>query len=169
MHKSLEKTKFWQNVLERLVNVTVKLAKCNFPFRGSSEELSKDNKGSFLAIIQLLAKCDTVLDKLLQQPKAFRKYLSPLIQNEPISVLAEEVLRDIKSKLQSAPFFFAIILDTTQDVSKKDQLNEVFRYVKIDDHDDGTPSELKVVEAFTSFIEVEFYEEECYKLMMNSI
>ena len=76
------------------------------------------------------------------------------MQNELISVLAEEVLRDIKSELQSAPFF-AIILDTTQDVSKKDPLNEVFRYVKINCCDNGMPSELKVVEAFTSFIEVE--------------
>ena len=67
-----------------------------------------------------------------------------MIQNELISVLAQEVLRDIKTKLQSAPFL-AIILDTTQDVSKKYQLSGVFCYVKIDD---GTPSELKVVEVF---------------------
>ena len=60
----LEKTNFWQNVLERPVNVTLMLAKCNLPFCGSSEELSKDNKDNFLSIIQLLAKYDTVLDKL---------------------------------------------------------------------------------------------------------
>ena len=94
------------------------LTKCNIPFRGSSEELSKDNKGNFLSIIQLLAKHDTVLDKRLQPRKDSPKYLSSLIENELISVLAEEVLRDIKSELQSAPFF-AIILDTSQDVSKK--------------------------------------------------
>ena len=94
------------------------LAKCNLPFRGSSKELSKDNKGHFLSIIQLLAKYDTVLDKLLQLPKDSPKYLSPLIQNKLISVLAEEVIRDIKSKLQSASFF-AIILDTTQGIAKK--------------------------------------------------
>ena len=136
------------------MNVTLMLAKCYLPFRGSCEELSKNNKGKVFSIIQLLAKYDTVLDKLLQLSKGSPKYLSPLIQNEPISVLAEEVLRDIKSELQSAPFF-ATILDTTQNVSKKDQLSEVFRYVKIDYHDNGTPSELKVVEAFTSFIGVE--------------
>ena len=107
------------------------LEKCNLPFRGFREELSKDNKGNFLSIIQLLAKYDTVLDKLLQLTKSFPKYLSPLIQNELISVLAEEILRDIKNELQSA-LFFANILDTTQDVSKKDQLSEIFRYVKID-------------------------------------
>ena len=50
--------------------------------------------------------------------------------------------------------FLLTTLDTTHDVSKKDQLSKVFPYVKIDYHDDGTPSALKVVEAFTSFIEV---------------
>ena len=155
LHESLlEKTNFWQNVLERLVNVTFMVGKCNLSFRGSSEELRKDNKDNFLCIIQLLSKYDTVLYKLLQLPEGSPKYLSPLIQNELISVLAEEVLRDIKSELQSGPFF-AIILDTTQDVSKRDQLSEIFRYVKIGYHDDGMPSELKVVEVFISFIEVE--------------
>ena len=73
LHKSLlEKTNFWQNVLERLMNVTLMLAKCNLPFRGSSEELSKDNKGNFYSIIQLLAKYDTVLDKLLYYLKVLQ-------------------------------------------------------------------------------------------------
>ena len=140
--------------MERLVNVTFMVGKCNLSFRGSSEELRKDNKDNFLSIIQLLSKYDTVLYKLLQLPEGSPKYLSPLIQNELISVLAEEVLRNIKSELQSGPFF-AIILDTTQDVSKRDQLSEVFRYVKIGYHDDGMPSELKVVKVFISYIEVE--------------
>ena len=74
-----------------------------------------------LSIIQLLTKYDTVLDKLLQLPKGSSKYLSPLIQNELILVLAKEVFGDIKSELQSA-LFFAIILNTTQDISKKEQL-----------------------------------------------
>ena len=79
------------------------LANCNLHFRGSNKELLKVSKGNFLSIIQLLAKYDTVSDKLLQLPKGCPKYLSPLMQNELISVLAEEVLHDIKSELQSAP------------------------------------------------------------------
>ena len=71
-----------------------------------------------------------------------------MAKNELISVLPEEVLRDIKSELQSTPFF-ATQFDSTEGVSKKDQLRKVFRYVKIDYHDDETPSELKVLEAFT--------------------
>ena len=92
-----------------------------------------------------------------------------MIQIELISVPAEEVLRDIKSELQSAPFL-AIILDITQDISQKDQLYKIFRYVKIDYHDDGPPSELKVVEAFTSFIKVEDSSAiGLHKLITNSI
>ena len=87
------------------LNVTLMLTKCNLAFRGSSEGLSKDNKSNFLSIIQLLAKHDPVLDKLLQLLKGSPKYLRLLIQNELISVLAKEVLRDIKSELQSATFF----------------------------------------------------------------
>ena len=86
------------------MNVTLMLAKCNLPFRRSSEKLSKENKGNFLSIIQLLAKYDTVLDKLLQLPKGSPKYLNPLTRNELISVLAEEVLRDIKANYKALPF-----------------------------------------------------------------
>ena len=170
LHVSLlEKTNFWQKVLERLLNVTLMLAMCNSPFRGSTEELSNENKGNFFSIIQLIAKYDSVLDKLLQLLKGSPKYLSSSIQNELISLLAGQVLQDIKIELQSAPFF-AIILDTTQDVSKKDQLSEVFRYVKIAYHDDGTPRELQVIEAFTSFTEVEDLSAiGLHKLITNSI
>ena len=51
------------------MNVALMLAMCKLTFCGSSEELSKDNKGNFLSIVQLLAKYNIVLDKLLQLPK----------------------------------------------------------------------------------------------------
>ena len=111
--------------MERLINVTLMLANCNLPFRGFNKKLSKDNKGDFLSIIQLLATYDTVSDKLLQLHKGTPKYLNLLMQNKLILVLAEQVLRNIKRERQSA--FFAIILDTTQDLSKKDQFSEIFR------------------------------------------
>ena len=88
-------------------------------FRRSSEELSKDNKANFLSMIQLLAKYDTVLDKLVQLPKDSPKYLSPLIQNKLTSMLAEEVLRDTKRELQSAPFFLPLILILLKTSAKK--------------------------------------------------
>ena len=109
------------------------------------------------------------MDKLLQLPKGSPKYLSPFIQNERISVLAEQVLRGIKERTTKRSFF-ANILNTTQDASKKDQLSDVFCYVKIDYHDNETPSEPKVVEAFTSFIKVKDSSAiGLHKLITNSI
>ena len=58
------------------------------------------------------------------------KYLSPVIQNELIEVLANQLEHNIVSDITSAPLF-TIITDTTQDVSKIDHLNQVYRYVKI--------------------------------------
>ena len=53
---------------------------------------------------------------------------------------------------------------------KKTQLSEVFCYVKIDYLHDGRPSQLKVVEAFTSFIKVEDSSAiGLHKLITNSI
>ena len=119
----------------------------------------------FSILYSFLPKNDTVLDKLLQLPKGSPKYLSPLTQYQYQLKSSPR----LKSELQSA-LFFAIILDTTQDVSKKDQLSEVFRYVEINYHDDGTPSEMKVVQAFTSFIKVENSPAiGLHKLIMNSI
>ena len=148
--------------------VDVGKVQLTFFFFDVSKELLKDNKGNFLyhTTSHQIRHC---FRQTLKLSKGSPKYLSPLIQNELISVLAEEVLRDIKSELQSAPFF-AIILDTTQDISKKDRLREVFCYVKINYHDDGTPSELKVVEAFTSFIKVKDSSAiGLHKLIINSI
>ena len=67
-------------------------------------QTNNNNKSHFLSIIKVLAKYDTVLDKLLQLPKGSPKYLSPRIQNELKSVPAEEVLSDTKSEPQSDPF-----------------------------------------------------------------
>ena len=48
----------------------------------------------------------------------------------------------------------SLIMDTTQDASKIDQLSEVFCYVKIVNDGNGKSCELKICEAFTSFTAV---------------
>ena len=111
LHKPLlEKTNFWQKVLERLLNVTLMLTTCNPPFCGSSEKLSNDNKGNFLSIIQLLAKYNTVLDKLYYYLKVLPRYFCPSIQNGLMSSVIEEVFRDIKGELQSVLFLPLLLI-----------------------------------------------------------
>ena len=121
---------FWRQVLERIVNVTLMLATCNLSFRGHREHLGVPNSGNFLAIIQLLATYDPVLKELVNRPEGSVKYLSPDIQNELIYILAQRVQRDITAEINEAPFY-SVIMDTTQDLSKRDQLSQVYRYVTV--------------------------------------
>lgn len=57
---------FGRQVLERIVNVTLTLATCNLAFRGHREILGQPNSGNFLAIIELLARYDPVLQELVK-------------------------------------------------------------------------------------------------------
>jgi hypothetical protein len=89
-----------------------------------------------------LAKYDLVLEQLLEKPKGNITYLSPTIQNEIIALLAESIKSDIVVELTEAPFF-STIKDTTQDVSKTDQLSTVYRYVNIPKDKNGVSRDLK--------------------------
>ena len=108
---------FWRQVLSRLLDVT--LSTCNLAFRGHRE--NTDSKGNFLRIVELLGKYDPVLQELLRKPKGQIKYLSPKIQNELISVLVLKIEKALINEINTAPFY-SIIFDTTQDISKTDQM-----------------------------------------------
>nr|CAI5850748.1 unnamed protein product [Callosobruchus analis] len=117
---------FWRDVLHRIINVIITLVSCNLPLRGH---------------------------ELLLKPKGEINYLSPTIQNEIISLLGTTVRNSIISEIKKAPFL-TIILDTTQDLSKIDQLSVVFRYISVTENDDNVPKEIKICESFLGFIAV---------------
>ncbi|KAF3859829.1 hypothetical protein F7725_000084 [Dissostichus mawsoni] len=56
----------------------------------------------------------------------------------------------IITDIQNAEFY-SIIMDTTQDISKVDQLSQVFRYVTIANDENGNPTEVKINESFLGF------------------
>ena len=60
--------KFWNLVLERLIDITVMLAKNALAFRGSKEH-SGNYDGNFLSTVQLLAKYDPIMAQVLSTPK----------------------------------------------------------------------------------------------------
>ncbi|KAG8540294.1 hypothetical protein GDO81_019541 [Engystomops pustulosus] len=144
---------FWRQALQRIVNVTLTMAMANLPFRGHRENLGEINNGNFLSIIQLLADYDPVLHELIEMPQRSIKYLSPKIQNEIIQILAGQVQKEIVSDIQQAQFY-SIIMDTTQDISKVDQLSQVFRYVSVDRAENGRATSVKIHEVFLGFYAV---------------
>nr|CAI5834089.1 unnamed protein product [Callosobruchus analis] len=104
-----------------------------------------------LAILWQFHVC--YLKELLLKPKGEINYLSPTFQNEIISLLGTTVRNNITSEIKKAPFL-TIILDTTQDLSKIDQLSVVFRYISVTENDDDVPKEIKICESFLEFIAV---------------
>ena len=71
-----------------------------------------------------------------------------------IEILANRLKQQIIDEIAASPFV-SVIMDTTMDISPTDQLSKVFRYVTIDNNDDGTPVALKINETFLGFSEVE--------------
>ena len=147
---------FWRQVLSRLLDVTLTLSTCNLAFRGQREKADSNDpssRGNFLSIVELLGKYDPILQELLSKPKGQIKYLSPKIQNELISVLALKIENALIDEINAAPFY-SIIFDTTQDISKTDQMCELYRYCMIKKDDNGTPKALVIKESFLGFHEV---------------
>uniref|UniRef100_H3B0B3 DUF4371 domain-containing protein n=1 Tax=Latimeria chalumnae TaxID=7897 RepID=H3B0B3_LATCH len=122
---------FWRQVLEHLINVTLTLSMCNLAFRGHREVLGHANSGNFLSIVELLAKYDPVLKQLISMPSGSIRYLSHTIQDELIEILSKHIEGNIVEEIKAAPFF-SVIMNTTQDISKTDQLSQIFRYVTIE-------------------------------------
>ncbi|XP_025406286.1 zinc finger MYM-type protein 1-like [Sipha flava] len=156
LEQNIKKEKlFWRQVLERILNITLTLAMRSLPFRDHREKLGsgKGENGNFICFIELLAKYDPVLEKVINQGNNKVNYCSPKIQNELIQLISNKVEDELILNIKEAPFF-SIIIDTTQDISKVDQLSEIYRYCVIEKDEYGNPKYVCVKETFLAFHEV---------------
>lgn len=71
------------------------------------------------------------------------KYLSHQIQDEIIYILSQRVKADIINEIDKA-LFYSIIMDTTQDVSKIDQLSQVYCYVTVVKNDMDGATDIQI-------------------------
>jgi hypothetical protein len=101
-----------------LIKITLTLATNAQAFRGHREKIGEAYNGNFLSQVELLAEFDPVMKELLHRPSGKIHYLSPQIQNELIELLANNLETELLQDIKSAPFF-SIIMDTTQDISKR--------------------------------------------------
>ncbi|XP_065662971.1 zinc finger MYM-type protein 1-like [Hydra vulgaris] len=144
---------FWVQVLERIVNITLVLCKNSLAFRGHRESFDNEYNGKFLTQVQLLAKYDNVMKQVLSMLNGSIKYLSHQIQNEVILCLATHLKATLTADINSSPFY-SIIMDTTQDITKRDQLSQVFRYVKIIKNEQDEATSIEIKEVFLGFTEI---------------
>ncbi|XP_065654647.1 uncharacterized protein LOC136081273 [Hydra vulgaris] len=142
---------FWKMVLQRLFDIILTLAKSSLALRGYQEDLSQEGYyGNFLSFVELVARYDHFLRQVLDMPKGSTRYLSATIHNKMVESLGIELEIHLLEQIRATPFF-AIILDTTQDKSKVDQLSIVVRYAVKNRSENGQPIDIEIKEVFLGF------------------
>ena len=121
--------------MERLIDIVVFLAEKNLAFRESDEVLGSPHNGNFLGLFELLAKRDPVLMELkirMIKHTTKKHYLSNTIQNELINIVAKKVEKELMRQLTKAKYY-ALSLDCTPDISHKEQMTVILRFVQCDE------------------------------------
>jgi len=147
-----EEEKRWQQVLERIAAVILFLAERNLAFRGSKEYLNNPRNGNFLGFIELLANFDPVMQEHLRRisnNEIHDHYLGKNIQNEFIDILGKTVRKNIIDRIKLVKYF-SVILDCTPDISHKEQMTLIIRYVAQKDNN----SQYEINEQFIKFLQV---------------
>ncbi len=125
-----------REILFRLIDITVYLARQGLAFRGHDESSTSSNRGNFLELVHLLAEYDSVLRMHLectqitqsQKKKPQVTLLSNRTQNDLIRSLGTQVRNVILKEIKEAKIF-SILLDETTDVSHSEQVSFVVRFV----------------------------------------
>ncbi|XP_042465839.1 zinc finger MYM-type protein 1-like [Zingiber officinale] len=110
------------------LDVTRFLLKQGLPFRGHDESLNSSNKGNFLELIEWYTqRNDEVAKTMNENAPGNNQMKSPTVQKDLTQACAAEVtnviLNDIKDNI------FSLMVDECRDISVKEQMGVVLRYV----------------------------------------
>nr|KYP47883.1 Zinc finger MYM-type protein 1 [Cajanus cajan] len=96
-------------------------------FRGNDESMSSSNKGNFLELLDFLAKHNEVIHKVIKNARGNLKLIAPTIQKDIVRYAASETTKAILDDLGDN--LFAILIDESRDISVKEKMVVVLRYV----------------------------------------
>ena len=97
-------------------------------FRGHDESESSSSQGNFLELLKFLIEHnEDVKSVALNNAPQNLKLVAPEIQKDIVSVVASETINVIIKDLGDA--LFSILIDETRDISIKEQMAVVIRYV----------------------------------------
>ncbi|KAI5343730.1 hypothetical protein L3X38_011606 [Prunus dulcis] len=104
------------------------LLKQGLPFRGNDESDTSNNKGNYVELLQFLADHDEkVKAVVLENAPGNLKFIAPTIQKDLVNACATETIKKIIKDMDGA--FFSLLVDESRDISVKEQMAVVFRYV----------------------------------------
>ncbi|XP_065665697.1 zinc finger MYM-type protein 1-like [Hydra vulgaris] len=139
--------------LERLIRITLMLAKNSLAFSGHREGFTGDYNGNFFSQVELVAHYNDVMKQIISMPSGSITYLSPDIQNQLITILGIRLLEELTTKINTS-LFYSLMLEMTQDITKKDQLSIVIRHVHIDRSENEKATHFNIIETFLGFFEL---------------
>nr|XP_023887303.1 uncharacterized protein LOC111999415 [Quercus suber] len=96
-------------------------------FRGHDESQGSSDKGNFLELLQFLGDHNESINEVLQKVPKNCKLTYPDIQKDIVNALARETSKAIIKDLDNG--FLSILVDESRDISVKEQMALVFRYV----------------------------------------
>lgn len=136
----LKEESYWREVLYRLVETIKFLSTRGLAFRGDDQTLGSCHNGNYLGFLELLAKFDPLLsihiNKYANKGTGNVSYLSNTVCDELILAMSKTILDKIIQEIKIAKYL-SIIIDSTPDMSKIDQLTVAVRYTMLD----GSPIE----------------------------
>ena len=92
-----------RNLLIHIVRAVVYLSKQGLAFRGDDEFKTSKNRGNFLEFLRVLAIYILELKAHLDRQSSYVSYISPMSQNEFISVIGQEIIRQpIKEEINKS-------------------------------------------------------------------
>ena len=107
-----------------LAKVACALARQGLPFRGHDEHDDSHNRGNFIEILEMMTEGNPDLQQKLK--RRYGSYLSPDYQNSLISILADLLREQTRCSIKK---YWAICADETKDLSKKEQLGLIIRFI----------------------------------------
>ncbi|XP_042418961.1 zinc finger MYM-type protein 1-like [Zingiber officinale] len=109
--------------------VTVRwLALQGCAFRGNDESLSSSNRGNFLELVKAFAKMSTEINEVvLENAPKNAQYIAPEIQKDILHIMANRVRQMIREEVGDK--FFCILVDEARDISKREQMAIILRFV----------------------------------------
>ncbi|CAN6580202.1 unnamed protein product [Malus baccata var. baccata] len=125
--------KAYRTCLIASIKCTKFLLQQGLPFRGHDESATSSNRENYLELLQFLAdNNDKVREVVMENAPGNLKLLAPSIQKEIVNSCALETLDAIMDGLKDR--FFSILVDEARDVSVKEQMAMVLRYVDDNGH-----------------------------------
>ncbi|CAN6722794.1 unnamed protein product [Malus baccata var. baccata] len=125
--------KAYRTCLNASIKCTKFLLRQGLPFRGHDESATSSNMRNYLELLQFLAdNNDKVREVVMENAPGNLKLLAPSIKKEIVNSYALETLDTIMDGLKDR--FFSILVDEARDVSVKEQMAMVLRYVDDNGH-----------------------------------